>query len=127
MRYAMNRDVSILVLDDDESITRLTRSVLTMHGYNVTECNNPNDALDIIKSQSFDIILVDIIMPKMNGISFIRQARKLQKNANTKYTILSGKKLSENDRREIFDMDTEIMNKPFIPQKLVEKIGEILG
>lgn len=117
---------SILVLDDDEDITLLARSVLMMHKYNVIESNDPIQAIDIVKNQSFQLILVDIMMPQMEGTEFIRQAKKTETNANARYAILTAKRLNEEDRREIFDLGAEIMTKPFIPINLVEKITELL-
>lgn len=117
---------SILVLDDDEDITLLARSVLMMHGYEVTEFNDPIQALEIVQNQSFQLILVDIMMPEMEGTEFIRQAKKTESNANARYAILTAKRLSEENRREIFDLGAEIMTKPFIPINLAEKITELL-
>lgn len=118
--------ISVLVLDDDEDITLLTRSALTMHGYEVTESNNPLEALDLVKKRSFRLILADIMMPEMDGIEFIRQARQASPDADTRYAILTAKKLDEEQRRIIFDLGAEIMTKPFIPLKLVEKVAELL-
>ena len=118
---------SILVLDDDENITRLTRSVLSMSGYEVTESNNPVDAITLVEQESFDLILADIMMPEMDGVEFIRRAKRSKANANTRYAILSAKKLKLEDRREIFDLGVEIMSKPFMPNQLVDMIGEILA
>ena len=117
---------SVLVLDDDEDITLLTRSALTMHGYEVTESNNPLEALTLVEKQSFRLILADIMMPEMDGIEFIRRARQASPDADTCYAILTAKKLDEEQRRVIFDLGAEIMTKPFIPLKLVEKVAELL-
>lgn len=121
-----DQNTSILVLDDDANITRLTRSVLSMSGYQVTESNAPPEALKIVQSQAFDLILVDIMMPEMDGVEFIRQSRKTTTNAATRYAILSAKKLNQEDRREIYDLGAEIMAKPFMPNQLVDMITELL-
>jgi len=117
---------SILVLDDDEDITMLARSVLTMHGYQVVESNDPIEALKIVQEQTFQLILVDIMMPEMNGTEFIKKAKETDTNAQTRYAILTAKRLNEEDRREIFDLGAEIMTKPFIPINLAEKITELM-
>lgn len=117
---------SILVLDDDEDITLLTRSALTMHGYQVTESNDPAAALDLFVAQHFDLVLVDIMMPEIDGIEFMRRARQLRPDTSTRYAILTAKKLDEEQRRIVFDLGAEIMNKPFIPMKLVERVAELL-
>ena len=118
--------VPVLVLDDDEDITLLSRSVLTMHGYEVTESNDPLQALEIVKSRPFQLILVDIMMPDMDGVEFIQKAKETEMNAGAKYAILTAKRLNEQDRRRIFDLGAEIMTKPFIPINLAEKVAELL-
>ena len=119
--------IPVLVLDDDQDITLLTRSALTLHGYEVTESNNPLEALELIEKRSFRLILVDIMMPEMDGVEFIRRVKETHPDAEIRYAILTAKKLNERQRREIFDLETEIMTKPFIPVNLVEKVAELLG
>lgn len=116
----------VLVLDDDEDITLLTRAALTMHGYEVTESNDPAAALGLTADQSYALILVDIMMPGMDGVEFIRRARDQRPDAATRYAVLTAKKLDEEQRREIFDLGAEIMTKPFIPVRLVERVAELL-
>lgn len=116
----------VLVLDDDEDITLLTRSALAMHGYEVTESNDPLQALKAVEARPFRLILVDIMMPQMDGVEFIRQAQQLRPDAATRYAVLTAKRLDEEQRRAIFDLGAEIMTKPFIPVKLVERVAELL-
>lgn len=118
--------IPVLVLDDDQDITLLTRSALSMHGYEVVESNDPLQALEIVKEHSFDLILVDIMMPQMDGVEFIRQAQAARPEADTRYAVLTAKKLDEEQRRAIFDLGADIMTKPFIPLKLVERVAELL-
>ena len=116
----------LLVLDDDRDITLLTRSALTMHGYHVTECNDPIAALELVKGHEFRLILVDVMMPGMDGVEFIRQAQAACPERQTRFAMLTAKKLDQSQRREIFDLGAEIMTKPFIPVLLVEKVAELL-
>ena len=127
LQKGVNVSASILVLDDDENITRLTRSVLSMSGYEVAEHNHPVEALEVVKGKAFDLILTDIMMPEMNGVEFIRKARTTEHNAATRYAVLSAKKLKQEDRREIFDLGAEIMVKPFMPNQLVDMIAQLLA
>ena len=116
----------ILIVDDEKLVTMLARGALNMHGYEVTESNDPVQAVEIVKSRQFAMILVDIMMPKMTVVDFIRAAKATELNANAHYAVLTAKRLSQEDRREIFDLGAQVMSKPFIPQKLVEWVGEIL-
>ncbi|MBL4890153.1 MAG: response regulator [Candidatus Lindowbacteria bacterium] len=119
--------IPVLVLDDEEAITRLTDAVLTMHGFDVTESNDPLKALEMVKVRKFRLIMVDILMPGMTGIEFIRAARQTDMNCETKYAVLSAKRMNEEERREIFDLGAELMTKPFVPQRLVEKVQGLLA
>jgi len=118
--------IPVLVLDDDADITLLTRSALAMHGYEVTESNDPLQALELVGKRRYSLILVDIMMPHMDGVEFIRQAQRVRDDAGVRYAVLTAKKLDEEQRRTIFDLGAEIMTKPFVPVKLVEKVAELL-
>jgi CheY-like chemotaxis protein len=122
----MTKKILVLVLDDDEDITLLTRSALALHGYEVVEANDPIQALELVGARPFALILVDIMMPQMDGVEFIRRAQQLNPGAGTRYAVLTAKRLDEGQRRMIFNLGAEIMTKPFIPVKLVEKIAELL-
>lgn len=122
----MTEAIPILVLDDDEDITMLTHAALTMHGYEVTECNEPQQALELVTQRSFRLVLVDIMMPEMDGVEFIGKARQALPQQDTRFAVLTAKRLTEEQRREIFDLGAEIMTKPFIPVRLVERVAELL-
>lgn len=119
--------IRVMVLDDEQAITSLTRAVLTMHGYEVTEFNDPAEALAAARARKFDLFLVDILMPGMTGVEFLAETRKTEMNGKSKFAILSAKRMNEDERREVFDLGAELMTKPFMPQKLVEKVNELLG
>jgi two-component system, OmpR family, response regulator ResD len=116
----------VLVLDDDHDITLLTRSALAMHGYEVTESNDPAEALELVQQNDFSLILADLMMPGIEGTEFIRRAKELRPDSGTRYAVLTAKRLDEGQRRTIFDLGAEIMTKPFIPLKLVERVAELL-
>jgi two-component system, chemotaxis family, chemotaxis protein CheY len=117
---------SVFVLDDAESITMLARSALTMYDFEVTECNNPIEAQEIVKSRKFDVILVDIMMPEMDGITFLKTIKKFPVDSKTRFVVLSSKKLTPDEEKEIFGLGAVLLKKPFIPKILVEKITELL-
>ena len=117
---------SVFVLDDAESITMLARSALTMYNFKVTECNDPLAALEIVKSRTFDVILVDIMMPEMDGITFLKTIKDFPIDAQTRFAVLSSKKLTPGEEKEIFSLGAVLLSKPFIPRVLVEKITGLL-
>ena len=117
---------TIFVLDDTEAITMLARSALTMYNFEVTECNNPIAALEIVRSNIFDVILVDIMMPEMDGITFLKTLKEFPVDPNTRFVVLSSKNLTPGEEKEIFGLGAVMLSKPFIPRVLVEKITELL-
>lgn len=65
----------ILIIDDEELITKSLLKLLSNEGYNVTVVRNGRDALEKVKVKSFDLIISDIKMPDLDGIETIRQIR----------------------------------------------------
>lgn len=118
--------IQVLVLDDERNVTRLTSSTLKLHGYEVTECNNPLEALEIVKDKAFALILVDLMMPQMQGLEVMRRIREMPQHADTRFIVLSGKRLEKEEKRSLFDLGAEIMQKPFFPNKLVETVQTVL-
>jgi DNA-binding NtrC family response regulator len=65
----------VLVVDDEEGVTRALRRALQREGYDVTACHDPREALALLKAQSFDVVLSDHLMPGMTGLEFTKLVR----------------------------------------------------
>ena len=76
--------VKILLVDDDTEYTKITKMYLESDGFNIDMCNNPVEALELLKNQKYDIILLDYFMPEMNGEEFLKELRKF----NTKALVI---------------------------------------
>jgi len=76
-----NGQVKILVVDDEEAIRETLDEFLTMKGFQVAKAAHAQEALQIIEENSFDVILTDLIMPRMNGISLTKAAREINPDA----------------------------------------------
>jgi len=68
----------ILVVDDNDSFRDLLREVLTEHGYRVSEAVDGADALEFLKKVTVDMAIVDLEMPRLNGLDLTRQIKKDQ-------------------------------------------------
>ena len=66
----------ILLVDDDLELTELLAELLLLEGFNVTVVHNGQEALSLLKTQSFDLMLLDIMMPVLNGTETLKQLRK---------------------------------------------------
>lgn len=66
---------SILIVDDEESITKMLKNVLMLEGYEVETKNCPIEAWELFQQQPFPIVISDIAMPSMNGVDLLRKLK----------------------------------------------------
>lgn len=68
---------NILIADDQEKIRQMLKSLFEQYDYTVSVAENGKEALNLFRSQTFDLVITDIIMPDMEGIETIRELKKL--------------------------------------------------
>lgn len=81
-------NIKILVVDDEKVILLAFKAVLEKEGYYVKIATNGNTAVEILRSEPFDIIYTDLIMPGMNGIELIEEIKSISQN--TKVALITG-------------------------------------
>jgi DNA-binding NtrC family response regulator len=74
---AQRLKLRVLAVDDDEDICLYLKEFLTREGYRVTTASNPQDALPEIQEGKCDLVLLDVRMPQMDGVDFLRQIRSI--------------------------------------------------
>lgn len=75
-----SRPARILVVDDEESIRDLLRLVLTGEGYSVVTANDGEEAIEHLEAQRFDLVITDLVMPRVNGVEVLRAAKRIDSN-----------------------------------------------
>lgn len=114
---------TVLMVDDHESVRTLVRDYLTQEGMRVVEAHDGRAALLKAHQEHPDIILLDIMMPEMNGFDFIRAFRK---ECNTPIILLTSK-LEESDTVLGLELGADdYVTKPFSPRALVARIHAVL-
>ena len=114
---------NILVVDDEEKIRLLIRKYAEYEGNTVTEVSCGLDAIQIALEKDFDIIILDIMMPDLDGFSVCREIRKKKK---TPIIMLSARG-EEYDRIHGFEIGVDdYVVKPFSPKELMLRIGAVL-
>ncbi len=78
----------ILIIDDDESITSMLRTVLERNGYEVTTAANGRDGVRLYGTHPADLVISDILMPEMDGLEALKELRQL--SPNLKLIAVSG-------------------------------------
>ncbi|MEG1942859.1 MAG: response regulator transcription factor [Angelakisella sp.] len=115
----MNDNVKILVVDDDHEIARAIQALLVREGYSVITAGNGLAALDIIANDSIQLILLDVMMPKLDGLS---ATMKIREKNNIPIIILSAK-TEDSDKILGLSMGADdYVTKPFNPQELVARV-----
>jgi DNA-binding NtrC family response regulator len=84
----IQKKIRLLVIDDDAGVRKLMRRYFDPMGYSVTTVKNGVEGLERIENEPFDLVLLDLAMPVMNGPAFIREMRKT--HANIPIIIVSG-------------------------------------
>ncbi len=113
----------LLVVDDEEQIRNLIKKYASFEGYQVTEASDGMEAVEICLKQRFDLIIMDVMMPELDGFSACREIRK---HANTPVLMLSARG-EEYDRIHGFEIGVDdYVVKPFSPKELMMRVQAIL-
>lgn len=118
---------NVVVIDDSATVRKLAEVVLKENGYNVYTAEDGEKGLDIAQKVSPSLILVDFVMPKMNGYQFCKLARKTPSLKDVPIILITakGEAVGEKFTEEFGVVDYFI--KPFQPEELVEKVNSILS
>ena len=116
----------LLLIDDDESIVRLLTLHLERGGYTVLHTENGEDGLKLLSSQDVDAVILDLMMPVMDGLRFLDIARN-QRNMEMPILVLTGTvNASAGSRDEIVAAGaTDVVYKPISAQELLKRIREL--
>ncbi len=115
--------MKILVCDDEELIRDVVKEYLTLEQYQVLEASNGNEAIEIVKKNDIDLVIMDIMMPKMDGYQAIKEIKKIK---DVPFIILSARS-EEFDKLYGFDLGIDdYITKPFSPKELVARIKAIM-
>ncbi|WMN61059.1 response regulator transcription factor [Pseudoalteromonas xiamenensis] len=113
---------SLLLIDDDIELTELLSEYLTQQGFNVSVCNNGKEGLHVAKKEPFDVILLDVMLPEMDGFEVLKALRT---HILTPVIMLTAK---GDDFDRIFGLELgadDYIPKPFNHRELVARIRAI--
>ena len=117
----------ILAVDDSASMRQMVVFTLDSAGYDVVEAVDGQQAVDIAKNESFDLVLSDINMPVMNGIELVKQLRQLEAYKYTPILMLTTETSSDRKMAGKGAGATGWVVKPFNPDKLLATIKKVIS
>lgn len=114
------RKISILIAEDDEEIADLIVIHLEKEGYQVVKASDGQEAIDVMQTQDFDLLILDIMMPKIDGYEVTRQIREYH---NIPIIFLSAKTSDFDKVHGLIIGADDYMTKPFAPIELVARVN----
>jgi CheY-like chemotaxis protein len=114
----------ILLIDDDELLCDVLTSLLELEEYEVTTAGNGQEGLKQLSTGRFDLILLDLLMPVMDGIRFLRVAGELKTSAPP-VLVLSASATADVIEALSVSGVVGVMRKPVQPRVLLEKLAQI--
>ena len=116
--------MKILVVDDDPIVLESCKRVLAAEGFEVTLVSNADDALDVAAKQDFDLLVVDVKMPKRDGMYLMEKIGR--QRPEIPMIVMSGYPTSETIAGGIKMGAAKFIPKPFTPDELLESVHEVL-
>jgi DNA-binding NtrC family response regulator len=105
------QDIDVLVVDDENTLRSTCRAFLEGFGYNVTALERAEDAIELLKRRSFQILLFDLYMPQISGLDLLREALKLHPQA--KVIMMTGNPSVETSDEALREGAFDYLPKPF--------------
>lgn len=115
--------MKILIVDDEQGIREVIKEYCLLENYEVIEAENGREAIEKVKENNIDLIVLDIMMPKLDGYSTLKEIKEIK---NIPVILLSARK-EEFDKLMGFNLGSDdYMTKPFSPRELIARIKAIL-
>jgi CheY-like chemotaxis protein len=117
----------ILVVEDDPATREMFRRAAENHGWKVTEAENGLVALERIRQEMPGVILLDLMMPEMDGFTFMEELRRQPEYRQIPVVVITAKDLTDEDRRRLNGHVIQILQKGgYSTQKLLDEINYLL-
>lgn len=114
--------MKVLIVDDEEGIRSVIKEYCLYENYKTVEASNGDDALEMLKKNNIDVIVLDIMMPKMDGYSCLKEIKKHYKIP----VIILSARSEEYDKLLGFELGVDdYLTKPFSPKELIARIKAI--
>ena len=131
----MEKKAKILVIDDDPDVTEVTKIILEAQPYEVITAHDGLEGLQKIKEETPDLIILDLLMPKLDGFGVVRELKENPRYAKYEdIPILILTAVREDASRRRYELETglemdvdDYVEKPIPPDELLHRVAKLLG
>jgi DNA-binding response OmpR family regulator len=124
----MNNNNRILIVDDEPDLTKISVMTLEHYGYKVDAFNDPEEALSKYKPGSYDLVMLDIKMPKMDGFELYREIKKKDNKAKVCFLTASELYYKEFRKKEFSALDGNLfIRKPIGNEELAAEVNKMIN
>jgi len=128
----MNRQPVVMVVDDDPDILDAITTILSTQPYSLVTSRDGLECLDKVRAQMPDLMILDLLMPKMDGFAVVRELRGNPKYSAIPILILTS--VREDASRRRYELETglamdvqDYVEKPISPQELLDRVKNLLA
>jgi DNA-binding response OmpR family regulator len=115
----------VLIADDDRQMRRLVRMILERDGHQVVEADDGLDAIDLIEANRFDLMILDLDMPRLDGLGVLEELRARVLTASVPVIVLTAR--SEESEVQVLDLGAQdFLTKPVQPQSLQARVRAVM-
>ncbi len=123
----MSDGQKVLVVDDEPDVLLLCRVNLEFEGYNVVEASDGEMAMEVVRAERPDVVLLDVMMPKMDGWQVLAAIKADPDLKDTPVVMLTAKVQDQDQIRGWSSGAAEYITKPFSPLSLSQVIGDVIA
>jgi DNA-binding NtrC family response regulator len=116
--------MKILVVDDDAIVVKSCKRILEAEGFEISAVSSADQALEAVKKYDFDLLLIDVKMPKHDGFFLMREIKK--EVPEMPVVIMSGYPTPETIAQVLKSGATQFIPKPFRPDELIKTVHQVI-
>jgi two-component system chemotaxis response regulator CheY len=117
----------VLVVDDSRAIRELARGVLEGAGHTVSVANDGVEAMQQVRNDQFDLVLSDVNMPNMDGMSFVFKLRRLENYREVPVIMVTTESADSKKERARTNGANGWLQKPFDPERLIAAVERLVS
>ena len=117
----------IMTVDNEEKIRHIFREMLETQGHEIMEADSGKQCLEILENEKPDLILMDILMPRMNGWDVVQEIKKDKANKDILISMLTVKSRDEDVEKSLVEVGADYhISKPVSREELLSTVGALL-